>query len=361
MKDSLKAWEAQKMAAKLPVLSVLCLFLSTIEYMIPKPLPFIRLGLANAPLLLALRMPPSSFFLLVFVKILGQALISGTLFSYVFLLSLSGTTLSAAAMYFIRRTAPEKYMSLLGISITGAVISSITQIALARLFILGPGAVYIMPPFLAMSIVSGTALGAFCEHFAAKSLWYRDIPVEVSAAAVPPEKPPAISGAYSGCKKALLDTNKIPPAPLFFAGLFMAAALLFTSGVMVRSALFFAFLLLAFLTGKAGNIFLTFVFFGVIVLFNALIPYGRVLFEIGAFSLTEGGLTQGIEKAAAVEGLVLLSRVSISPRLRLPGRAGALLTESFLLLPQLYEKKASIHAKTFINDIDKALLELNAK
>jgi heptaprenyl diphosphate synthase len=353
MTDSLKA---QKMAAKLPVLSALCLFLSTIEYMIPKPLPFIRLGLANAPLLLALRMPPSLFFLLVFVKILGQALISGTLFSYVFLLSLSGTTLSAAAMYFLRRIVPEKYMSLLGISITGAVISSITQIAIARLFILGPGAVYIMPPFLAMSIVSGTMLGAFCERFAAKSRWYRGGPVEVSAAApVLPEKPPAVSGG----KKALLDTNKIPPAPLFFAGLFMAAALLFTRGVMVRTAFFFAFLLLAFLAGKAGNIFLTFVFFGVIVLFNTLIPYGRVLFEIGAFSLTEGGLTQGIEKAATVEGLVMLSRVSISPRLRLPGRAGALLTESFLLLPQLYEKKTAVHAKTFINDIDKALLELN--
>jgi heptaprenyl diphosphate synthase len=351
MKDSLKGREAQKMAAKLPVLSALCLFLSTIEYMIPKPLPFIRLGLANAPLLLALRMPPSSFFLLVFVKILGQALISGTLFSYVFLLSLSGTTLSAAAMHFLRRIAPEKYMSLLGISVTGAVISSITQIALARLFILGPGAAYIMPPFLAMSIVSGTALGAFCERFAAKSRWYRDSPVEVSAAApILPEKAPN--------KKPLLDTNKIPPAPLFFAGLFMAAALLFTKGVLVRSSLFFAFLLLALLAGKAGNIFITFVFFGVIVLFNAIIPYGRVLFEIGAFSLTEGALTQGIEKAATVEGLVMLSHVSISPRLRLPGRAGALLSESFLLLPRLYEKKAEIHAKTFISDIDKALLEL---
>ncbi|MDR1147327.1 MAG: Gx transporter family protein [Spirochaetaceae bacterium] len=362
MKDSLKERTAQKMAAKLPVLSALCLFLSTIEYMIPKPLPFIRLGLANAPLLLALRMPPSSFFLLVFVKILGQAFISGTLFSYVFLLSLSGTTLSAAAMYFLRRIAPEKYMSLLGISVTGAVISSITQIALARLFILGPGAVYIMPPFLAMSIISGTALGAFCERFAAKSRWYRDGPVEASAAApILPEKQPACSGAYGGGKKPLLDTNKIPPAPLFFAGLFMAAALLFTKGVMVRSVLFFAFLLLALLAGKTGNIFLTFVFFVVIVLFNALIPYGRVLFEIGAFSLTEGALTQGIEKAATVEGLVMLSRFTISPRLRLPGRAGALLTESFLLLPQLYEKKAAIHTKTFIDDIDKALLELNAK
>ena len=34
--------------------AALCLFLSAIEYVIPKPLPFMRLGLANMPIVLAL-------------------------------------------------------------------------------------------------------------------------------------------------------------------------------------------------------------------------------------------------------------------------------------------------------------------
>ncbi|MDR1315933.1 MAG: heptaprenyl diphosphate synthase, partial [Spirochaetales bacterium] len=95
-----------------------------------------------------------------------------------------------------------------------------------------------------------------------------------------------------------------------------------------------------------------------IAAFNALIPYGRVIFEAGIFRLTEGALLQGIEKAATVEGLVMLSRVTISPRLRLPGRAGALLSEAFLLLPRLLEQKNRIHAKTFIEDVDRVLMEL---
>ena len=34
--------------------AAICLFLAGIEYMIPRPLPFLRIGLANLPLLLAL-------------------------------------------------------------------------------------------------------------------------------------------------------------------------------------------------------------------------------------------------------------------------------------------------------------------
>jgi heptaprenyl diphosphate synthase len=339
----------------LPALAAFSLFLSTVEYMIPKPLPFIRLGLANAPLLVALWLPPSSFFLLVFVKIFGQALISGTLFSYIFLLSLSGTALSATAMYLLRRAVPEKYMSLAGISIAGALISNITQIVLARFFFLGPGALYIVPPFLAMGVASGTALGLFCQHFTAKSRWYNGAPVETGD---PVKAATVVAVAGRGKRRHLLDTNKVPPAPLFTAGLLLSALILFVESPPAKLLLFLVFLLAALAAGKAGNIVFTLVFFTVIVLFNTLIPYGRVIWRFGVFSLTEGALLQGINKAATVEGLVMLSRVTVSPRLRLPGRAGALLAEAFTLLNRLLEKKKTIHAKTFISDIDKLLSDL---
>jgi hypothetical protein len=232
-----------------------------------------------------------------------------------------------------------------------------------------------------MSIISGTALGVFCEHFAEKSRWYHSKTTTKNAGgceasdgceaapattAAADDNDRAAGGSFAaGGKKAIrgrkLNTDNIPPAVLFFAGLFMAAAMLFTKGVLIRLTLFFIFFLAALAVGKAGNLLFTFMFFFVIVFFNTLIPYGKVLCKIGTFSLTEGGLTQGIEKAAAVEGLVMLSRVTISPRLHLPGKAGALLSEAFLLLPRLYEKKTKIHAKTFISDIDKVLLELDSK
>ena len=40
------------------ILGAFCLFLSAIEYMIPKPMPFMRIGLTNVPLLLALDIFP---------------------------------------------------------------------------------------------------------------------------------------------------------------------------------------------------------------------------------------------------------------------------------------------------------------
>lgn len=44
----------KKQDALVPVFGALCFFLSAIEFVIPKPLPFLRIGLANVPLILAL-------------------------------------------------------------------------------------------------------------------------------------------------------------------------------------------------------------------------------------------------------------------------------------------------------------------
>jgi heptaprenyl diphosphate synthase len=343
-------------ASKLPVLGALALFLSTIEYMIPKPLPFMRLGLANAPLIIALRFPPSLFFPLVGVKILGQALVSGTLFSYVFLLSLSGTLVSAALMYALRRVAPPKYMSLAGISAAGALFSNAVQIALARFFFLGPGAVYIAPPLLAVGLVSGGALGFFCEQFTAKSAWYRGGAPENAAGILPPET--CAEGDIR--KKPLLNTAAFPPTALFGAGFLMSLCIFFADTVELRLILFFVAVAAALASGKAGNLPFTLLFFAAIVFFNTLSPYGRVICVVGAFPLTEGALLEGIKKAAAVEGLVMVSRVTISPRLRLPGRAGGLLAEALRLFPRFLEKKKEVRAKTFIKDIDRILMELSA-
>ncbi|MDR0451802.1 MAG: Gx transporter family protein [Treponema sp.] len=155
------------------LLGALCLFLSTIEYMIPKPLPFLRIGIANLPLMLALDIFPfNAFLLLAAIKILGQALVTGTLFSYIFLFSLAGTLLSSVSMYGARRLLGPRRVSFAGIGCLGAMVSNAAQLALAWLFVAGEGVRYIAPPFLAAGLAAGTALGLFCEHFAARSKWY---------------------------------------------------------------------------------------------------------------------------------------------------------------------------------------------
>jgi heptaprenyl diphosphate synthase len=158
----------------LALLGAFCLFLSTIEYMIPKPLPFMRIGIANLPLMLALDIFPFPAFLaLVGIKVLGQALITGTLFSYIFLFSMAGTVLSALSMYLLRHFLGNR-ISFIGVGTTGAMMSNISQLALAWIFIFRSSVLYIAPPFLAAGVITGIALGLFCEYFTRSSQWYTE-------------------------------------------------------------------------------------------------------------------------------------------------------------------------------------------
>jgi heptaprenyl diphosphate synthase len=106
------------------------------------------------------------------IKILGQGLVTGTIFSYIFLFSLTGTGISALSMFGLRRLFGPDRMSLVGISVLGALLSNGAQSALAWVFVFGQSARYIVPPFLAMGIITGVGLGLFCESFIRRSRWY---------------------------------------------------------------------------------------------------------------------------------------------------------------------------------------------
>jgi len=165
------------------LLGAFCLFLSTIEYLIPKPLPFMRMGIANLPLMLALDLfPAGPFFLLAAIKTVGQGLVTGSLFSYVFLFSLAGTFSSALLMFALRRGLGPGRIGFVGVGTIGALGSNVVQVLLARIFIFGESAKYVAPPFLAAGVVTGIALGVFCEAFTLRSVWYKTRLAEHSSA-----------------------------------------------------------------------------------------------------------------------------------------------------------------------------------
>jgi len=153
-------------------LAALSFFLSTVEYMLPRPVPFMRLGLANLPLLFAVDLLPLNMYaLLALVKVIGMSVLSGSLFSYVAFFSLAGTLASALTMRLLRAAAGPRLLSYLGLCVAGAVASNLTQVALARVFVFGPSARYMAPAFLALGLVSGLALGLFAQAFAKRSAW----------------------------------------------------------------------------------------------------------------------------------------------------------------------------------------------
>jgi heptaprenyl diphosphate synthase len=332
--------------------------------MIPKPLPFMRLGLANMPLIAALDiLPVEHFVLLIFIKILGQGLITGSLFSSVFLFSLAGTLASGTVMYLLRRCLGAGRVSFIGVSTAGALISNGVQLALARVFIFGEGVLFIAPPFLGLGVLAGMALGLFCEIFAARSVWYRTcrgLPAGDRGALRPrpyPDRPDQATPrrGNSGGK------GGVPDRDLLFAGVIMLAAFLFNPSTVTRGMQFLLFGIYARLTGKKPAPLFTLFIMGAVVFCNLLVPYGRVLAEFGPFRLTRGSLLSGLHKAVTLEGLFFLSKATIRPDLRFPGRFGFFIGESFRLLDRLIEQKGRITRKHFIEGIDTLLVELSAE
>jgi len=374
----------------LALLGSLCLFLSAIEYLIPKPLPFMRIGLANLPLLLALDIVrPKHFILLVLLKVLGQGIISGSLFSYVFLFSIAGTFSSAALMYTLRKLLGKKHLSFIGLSCAGAITSNSVQLILARYFIFGPALRYLIPPFLASGFITGIVLGVVCEYFCRRSIWYAgkagtgdwgtQLPKALgtgdccSQFELTPEMALGSSN-YDNISQIHPNNSKSPlvpspqspvPSPhsfsphsLFIAGLVMMAIFLFNRSLEGRVVQFLFFCLLTWIWGKKPNVLVTVLFMAGIVLCNVLVPYGKVLAAIGPLRITHGSLFAGLEKAFTLGGLVMLSRACIRSDLRLPGTIGSLLGESLQMLELMREKKHLINKRRIIAGIDTMLLEL---
>jgi heptaprenyl diphosphate synthase len=148
---------------------------------------------------------------------------------------------------------------------------------------------------------------------------------------------------------------------LCIAGFFAMPALLFNPSTFFRILQFFFFWLLAWVSGKKNNPLMTFLIILCIAAFNLIVPYGRVLGSIGPFRITQGALLAGIHRAVTLEGLIMLSRVSIRRDLKIPGGFGRLIGESFRIFALIMEKKQRITRKNFIGDIDRLMIELSGE
>ncbi|MEW5818000.1 MAG: Gx transporter family protein [Spirochaetota bacterium] len=149
------------------------IFLSTIEYLIPRPLPFFRLGLANLPILIALDiMEPQFVILLIALKALTSGLINGTLFSYIFLFSFTGSFGSGIVMLALWKIGKNR-ISLIGVSMLGALSSNLVQLLLAGRLVVGEGIWLIGPPFLIAGFITSILLGFFAIRFSNTSDWFK--------------------------------------------------------------------------------------------------------------------------------------------------------------------------------------------
>jgi uncharacterized membrane protein len=353
--------------------AALCLFLSAVEYAVPKPLPFMRLGLANLPILLSLaKMRKRDTLLLIVLKVLGQALISGTLFSYVFVFSAAGSFASGLTMLVLytlfRRTSS---LSNLGLSVAGALANNCAQVAAARVMVFGENAKYIAPVLFATGLATGILLGLFANAFCAESQWYKNIaPSAGDSAQQKTHANPGLSAASSVQEQSAPENTVSSVQPNHAAGVlsarieFAAAMILFpvfllqknTIVVWCCTVVFFGMTMIK----KHGKVkVLPSVFMTLFVTFFALLsPYGKVIFSIGAFHITQDALLIGLHRSGILTGMVFLSQFAISPRMELPGKAGVFLQNMFTIFDSLTAKRISFRRGHVIESLDARLSEL---
>ncbi|RMF55361.1 MAG: Gx transporter family protein [Calditrichaeota bacterium] len=146
--------------ARIAGLVVVGLLLFVFEAYIPRPIPWLKFGLANIATLIALVwLGWRAAILVTFLRIVIGAFFIGTLFSPGFFLSLCGGLVAVGIMSVLYQL---RVFSLLSISVTGAVTHNMVQLLVATLWLFHNAILWRLAPYLILTgIITGIAIGIF--------------------------------------------------------------------------------------------------------------------------------------------------------------------------------------------------------
>ena len=159
------------------------------ESYFPRPLPWLKPGLANIVSLLALYwFGFFEAFLITCVRILIGNFFSGTFLGPAFFLSLVGGIISIIAMALIKYYA-GKIFSMIGVSVIGAVFHTLSQLIVAGWLIVEPtGLLFFLPIMLFGAVLMGTLVGFLALNLDRRMMKFMNNPTnstEISGKFVP--------------------------------------------------------------------------------------------------------------------------------------------------------------------------------
>ena len=308
----------------LAYLCSLTLLFSYAEMILPRILPFFRLGFANTVILIALDIDFGSFVLLSILKAVAASLMGGTLFSPFFLISLAQSLLSALVMRLLYKLISKKLLSLYGISIAGSAVSALVQIGLASLY-LGAGTFSLLGPMLIFNTISGCITAFFCEKLNIKeNLNCIKLPEAPEEKEAPARSRPALQ------------------IILTIILLAISAELFFIKNLYVLAASFILSLIAQSLCKRKIYIIPHISLWLFIFISMIFVPNGEVIFEYWIISITKGALLIALQKALVLSTVSALSQCATCLN---PGR-NTLLGLSFeyysLMIKRFSEKDGSI-------------------
>ena len=334
---------------KLAFLTALTLLFSYIEMILPRFVPFFRLGLANVVILLSLELDFGAFFLLAVLKAVSSSLMGGTLFSPFFIISLFQSVLSALAMRGAYKLVSKKLISLVGISVLGSVISAVVQICLSSLY-LGQGTFGLLGPMLIFNVASGVivafvAMSQKVTDCIEKMNQMQLLPQNECEAVESdklsePEEPKELQ------KKSLFQQNNIVQILFVILLVGFSASLFFIKNIIILAVAFVVGLILQKIFGR--KIFILphlslWIFIFVAALF---VPNGEVLIKIWKISVTRGAMLIALRKALTLSAVSALSQCAVCIK---PSKNSifALILEYYRLMSDTFRESYKGFTKSF--------------
>jgi heptaprenyl diphosphate synthase len=134
--------------------------LFVLESLIPLPLPFLKVGLANISTVLTLIVSgPADAVIVVFLRVLVGSFITGSFFGPAFILAMSAGIVSAAVMGGIRVMAGRAFGPV-GLSVAGSSAHVSTQIVIVGLlYVRNAAVIHLLPVLLVTALIGGLIVG----------------------------------------------------------------------------------------------------------------------------------------------------------------------------------------------------------
>lgn len=145
--------------ARLGLLSSAALILFVFENLVPRPLPWMKLGLGNVAVVLALlAYGPAAALAVTLIKLVAGSLVTGGFAGPAFAIGGGAGLASWGAMALVRRCTGRLF-SPVGLSIIGAAVHQTAQLGVAWLYLRQAGLFSLLPLSLAGALCSGALIG----------------------------------------------------------------------------------------------------------------------------------------------------------------------------------------------------------
>ena len=299
---------------RIAYLSALTLLFSYAELVLPRIIPFFRLGLGNVAILMAFEMPFPAFLLLSVIKAVAASLTGGTLFSPFFIISLAQSVSSACLMYVLfklNKVCRGKILSMYGISLAGSALSAFVQISLCTLY-LGQGTFSLLGPMFLFNTASGIITAFIAEVM--KAGWTGDPALAEAAPETLETEATAQAAPESAPTKESRKKSATLQIALAVAIIAASASIFFIDSIPVLCVAFVLSFVFQKISGRKIFIIPHISLWLFVLISSLFVPNGKVLYSIWNISITEGALFSGIEKALKLSAVMALSQCAASLR-----------------------------------------------